>query len=257
MSREALADAAYCHAVLARSVEHPGHRVPGDGSELSDLKALRLRQMAGLITKVRHNAVRRWLPLTMRSLAAAGLEIDFFADHAPEFTARRREGLTDEQRTSLFVTSLRRWLQPDDDAHRLVADVLAHEMLLLELAERAPVPPPDANAIAGPGSTPRLREGVRILHLSVHPPDVANVALATSDPLPVDRSPRSYAYIPTPAGPRVKSVPPELAPLLELADGSATIEQIAAALGLSAAVDDVADVFQVWARKGLADVEQP
>lgn len=256
MSREALADAAYCHAVIARSVENPGGLASHEGSAmLSEPVARRLRQVAGLITKVRHNPVRFRFPLTMRALAAAGLEIDFFAHQAPEFSARRRQGLTDEDRTSLFVDGLRKWLEPADDAHRLVADVLAHELLMIQVAEHDPVPPPDVDAVAEAGNRPRLREGVQILHLTVHPPDIAGVALAGRNSRPIERAPRCYAYIPTPAGPRVKSVTPALAPLLEMADGSASIAEMTEALGLEAAVNDVAAVFQLAARRGLVDLE--
>lgn len=257
MSRESLADAVYCHAVLARCVEDPG-RLPSldDEPPRAEIDLLRLRQMAGLITKVRHNPVRFSLPLTMRALGAAGLEIDFFADYAPRFSARRREGFSDGERTTLFVSALRQWLQPSDDGHQLVADVLAHELLMIRLADQDPVPPPDAGAVVSVESRPRLRDGVHLLHLTVHPPDVADLAEAGAGPCAIDRTPRCYAYIPTPAGTRVKCVAQHLAPLLDMADGAVTIAQMADALRLESAVDDLVAVFQVMIRQGLADIER-
>lgn len=252
MPGETTTEPAYCHAVLARLVEEPGRLVPGPGDgHLAGLDVGRLRQLTGFITKVRHNSVRFRLPLTMRALAAAGVEIDFFADLAPEFCTRRRAGLTDDDRVALFVDALDRWLRPADDRHRLVADVLAHELTMAEVAEHPPVPPPATGAVVGGRSRPRLRAGVRVLHLTVHPPDVAGPAAG------IDRTPRCYAYVPTPAGPRVKRLEPALAPLLGLADGSATVAEIAAALDVGTAVADVAAVFEVLVHRGLADVEAP
>lgn len=246
---EAAAGAAYCHAVLARLVEEPGRPAPAvpDGLDLG-----RVRQVTGLITKVRHNPIRFRLPLTMRALAAAGVEIDFFADLAPEFGARRRAGLTDDERVALFLDALDRWLDPSDAAHRLVADVAAHERTMAEVAAHPPVPPPDTGAAVRADSRPRRRAGVRVLHLSVHPPDVADPPAGG-----LDRSPRCYAYVPTPAGPRVKRLDPALAPLLDLADGSATVEAIATGLGVGGATAGVAAVFEALVHRGLADVVAP
>lgn len=212
--------------------------------------------MAGLITKVRHNPVRFSLPLTMRALGAAGLEIDFFADFAPRFSARRRVGLSDGERTPLFVSALSQWLQPSDEGHRLVADVLAHELLMIRLAGQDPVPPPDADAVVSVESRPRLRDGVHLLHLTVHPPDVADLAKAGVGPCPIDRTPRCYAYIPTPAGVRVKCIAQDLAPLLDMADGAVSIAQMADALGFVSVVNDLVAVFQVVISQGLADIER-
>jgi hypothetical protein len=254
---EAPAGPAHCHAVLARLVEDPSRLggPPDAGPVTAALDLQRVRQVTGFIAKVRHNPVRSRYPLTMRALAAAGIEIDFFADHAPAFTTRRRAGITDEARTALFVDALDHWLQPDDDArHRLVADVLAHERVLAELAGREPAAAPDVEAVLTPRSRPRRRDGVRILHLTLHPPDVGDGAAAESA---IDRSPRCYAYVPTPAGPRARSLDPALAPLLELADGSRTVAGIAAAVGAADAVDLVVAVLEVVVRGGLADVVGP
>jgi hypothetical protein len=257
MPADALAEPAYCHAVLARLVEDPGRLTsdPDHDQAWPGLDVQRLRQITGFITKVRHNPVRFRLPLTMRALAAAGIEIDSFADLAPEFSTRRRQGLSDEERTALFVAALERWLQPSDDVHRLVADVLAHELTMLELAGHDPVPPPAVDAVVDGDSRPRVRAGVRILHLTVHPPDVADVSRDGVLPSDVDRAPRCYAYIPTPAGPRVKSVEPAIVPLLELADGSSSIAEIATALDIESAAEGLAAVFEVLVRRGLADIE--
>lgn len=258
MPAETLPQPAYCHGVVARLVEQPRdlaccHEDP----RLPELDVNRLRQIAGFIAKVRHNPVRFRLPLTMRALAAAGLEIDFFAHHAPEFTARRGEGLTDVERCDLFVSGLQRWLDPADDAHRLVADVLAHELTMLQEAARSPGPAPAVEGVVGGDSRVRRRDGVEVLHLTVHPPDVADAALTGMDSTGIDRSRRCYAYVPTPAGPRVKSLEPALAPLLESADGRASVAEIAAAVDASAPVEGVAAVFQMLVRSGLADVELP
>jgi len=253
MPVDALADPAYCHAVVARLVDDPC-RLASDELPWSGLDVSRLRQIAGFIAKVRHNPIRFRLPLTMRALAATGIEIDFFAHHAPEFTARRREGLTDQDRTALFVAALEQWLSPSDDAHRVVADVLAHELAMLDTAAREPVAPPALDAVVDPDSRPRLRAGVRILHLTVHPPDVADLPPGGAALSGIDRAARCYAYISTPAGPRVKSVAPALAPLIEMADGSATVAEIATAVKIDA-VADVAGVFEVFVRRGLADID--
>jgi hypothetical protein len=256
---DVLGEPAYWHGVMAQLLDDP-HRLAASGDSggrgWPGLDVRRLRQMAGLVAKVRHNPVRVRLPLTMRALATAGIEIDFFADLAPELSDRRRAGLSDEERTTIFVDALRRWLRPADRAHRLVADVLAHELTLRELAEHEPVRPPALDAVVDTGSRPRLRAGVRVLHLTVHPPDVAGGTQVGATPPAVDRAPRCYLYVPTPAGVRVKDLAPALAPLLQMADGSATVAEMAAALHAEATTArDLAAVFQLLVRRGLADIE--
>jgi hypothetical protein len=258
-----VAGPAYVHGVLARLVEHPDRpAVEASGAPAApgrpdpcELDAERVRQVTGFITKVRHNPVRFRLPLTMRALAAAGVEIEFFAHHAPAFTAWRRGGMTDEERTARFVAALRDWLDPALEDHRLVADVLAHELTLAEVAGLAPVAAPAVDSLVHRGSRPRLRTGVRLLHLTVHPPDVASGSAGTASLEPLDRAPRCYAYIPTTAGPRVKNLDPALAPLVECADGSTTVAEMAAALGLEAAAERMAACFELLVHRGLADVE--
>jgi hypothetical protein len=251
---DAGADAAYYHGLLARLVEDPSRLTDGAPAGL-DVR--RLRALSGLITKVRHNPIRPRLALTLHALALAGAEMAFFASYAPDFTERRRRGIDDDERIALFATTLRQWLRRDDDAHRVVADCLDHELTLLAVSEAVPVTPPQRHAVVEPDSRPRRRDGVPVLHLSVDPQHVVEASVAGSGLADLDRAPRCYAYIPTPAGPRIKQVAPELAPVLDLANGSATITELAAELGVGSAVDLLAAAVQVFVHGGLVDIEPP
>ena len=97
-----------------------------------DLDAL--WKFAGLTTKVRHNGLRGDLPLTFRLLNVAGLEIEVFASYA---SCRAAEGKsyasTSAARSRDLLMFLEHWLDLDNHAHRLLWDLMRHELTLAHL----------------------------------------------------------------------------------------------------------------------------
>lgn len=245
-----------CHGLIARRVERPLLDAREDGGSadtaLSGIDVDRLDRVAGFVTKVRHNPVRFVLPITLRALTVTGLENDFFTSYAPAFTLARSEGLSDDDRTRRFAEALRRWLDPDLDDHRLVAGVLAHERTLAELAGAAPLQPPSSDVHVDPRSRPVLRTEIRSVHLDVDPSRVADVAAGRGGLLDLDRTPRCYLYLPTPAGTKVKQVDPAAATVLELADGRRRIEELARLIG--GGETTLVEFYIDAAHRGLVDV---
>jgi hypothetical protein len=248
-------DAGYCHGVIARIVEQPW-RSPVDGCAGLGLDVNRLRGVVGQITKVRHNPVRARLPITFRTLAATGCELEFFADYAPEFTSRRRDGIDQDERVASFAAALRDWLDANDHGGP-IGDVLDHELTLLSVAAEPPVAAPQRGTRVRLDSVPRCRPGVRIRQLGVFPPEVV-AALHTGTGLDsLDRTIHWYAYVPTVLGPRIKQLAPACAPVVALADGTATVDDIAGRLGVGDRAADIAALFEVLVDNGLMDIEQP
>lgn len=255
MLTDASADAARCHGVLAHLVERPSERID-DAAGMPGLDLARVRAISGLIAKVRHNPMRARLPITFHALSAIGADIEFFANYAPSFTERRRAGIDEAARLDGLVDALLDWLRPDEcDDHRIVHDVLTHELAILDADACDPVAPPQRDAAVSVTSRPRRRERVAVHELTVHPPDVTDADLHGAPLDGLDRTQRCYAYIPTPAGPRVKRLDPALAVVLMLADGERTVAELADLVDCAPAAGRLCDVVAVLVHGGLADIE--
>jgi hypothetical protein len=128
----------------------------------------RLSLFRGFIVKVKHNSVRRALPLTFRLLLAVGKELAFFRYYAPSYLAVRSSGpLALERQVQLMAKHLPRFLEADTSlAGRAVADVLMHEMALWSLRANCVEiqPPQSAGAIAWRGEMEIRRYGTDVLH---------------------------------------------------------------------------------------------
>jgi hypothetical protein len=94
-----------------------------------DLPALRL--LAGFITKVRHNPLRRTIPCTLLTLEKTATDLDLFADYAGLFAKlQNTKALDDQERTEQFARFLQNHLDGNNWRHQMALDVLNHEQIL-------------------------------------------------------------------------------------------------------------------------------
>jgi hypothetical protein len=131
--------ARHVHAILAAALAEPDlldqwrrdrepviHR--GVTREELDLDAL--WRFAGLMTKVRHNDLRKGLPLTFRLLDISGIEIDLFARyalHAAQSGSKCGAG-KQESLFAFFEGELSR----DEPMQALIWDIIRHERVIIE-----------------------------------------------------------------------------------------------------------------------------
>jgi hypothetical protein len=137
------------HAVLAAGVHSPNLIVrwqkdpqfllrQGIRPESIDLTAL--WKFAGLPVKVRHNPIRRQLPITFRFMSVAGLEIEVFASYATFCAANgRRYAATSEERANDLIGFLEQWLDFSNTTHLILWDLVRHEHALARLT-RSTIP---------------------------------------------------------------------------------------------------------------------
>ncbi len=138
--------ASQVHSVLAAGLNSPSvlqnwlrnseelehfHIAPGS----LDLEVL--WKFAAFANKVRHNDLRRVLPLTFRLMTCLKLDIRIFGDYAAEAVALRNAGTKSlEAKMSSFLDFLRHWLKTaGDDAHALLWSVVCHESTLHQLRQ--------------------------------------------------------------------------------------------------------------------------
>src|SRR5262249_26679620 len=101
-----------------------------EGVDAAELRRIVLCR--GFIVKVKHNQVRKILPLTLRLLPAVGLELTFFSEYAPAYLAMRASGSVQiDRQVEQLAAKLKVFLDQrsglDVDALR---DVLTHELTL-------------------------------------------------------------------------------------------------------------------------------
>lgn len=143
-----------------------------------------LRRFGGLSYKVRHNGLRRGMPVSFRLLRLLGIELDLFAAYA---AARARDGTTlatgDRLRRRDLVAFVGGWRMPGVAAHDRVWDIVRHESALADLEDE----PGDA-ASARPErpltSDSRLAVVGRLIrHDITYDPDTIAAATAATDAL--------------------------------------------------------------------------
>lgn len=136
------------HAAIAAGVDNPmliesWQREPQllrqIGVEPGDLNLTTLRKFAGLSTKVRHNGIRQWLPLSFRLLSVASMEIELFAAYGSHCAAIGHTfASTPFGRAADLVDFLGHWLDRTDDARAALWDIVRHEVALAVLARSVP-----------------------------------------------------------------------------------------------------------------------
>lgn len=151
------------------------------GIDVETLDFHAIRKFAGLGCKVRHNELRRELPLSFRFVKAAGIEIDFFAAYA-EHLAESGKTLakTKEERADGLLLFANKWLDRSDRKNALFWDVLQHEMAIFAAKHRAQQPASEKPAPSGLNGHSVMRtQGtlqLRILHFN--PADIAQALQA-------------------------------------------------------------------------------
>lgn len=136
------------HAVMAAGVQHPDliarwQEDPGfllsQGIEPGGMDLTALWKFAGLTVKVRHNGIRRELPITFRFMSLAGMEIELFASYATFCATKGRQyAATPDGRTRDLIAFLEQWLDFDSTVHCLLWDLIRHEQALALLAKSNP-----------------------------------------------------------------------------------------------------------------------
>lgn len=152
------------HAVLAAGVHNPDliarwQKDPqfllGQGIQPESIDLIALWKFAGLTVKVRHNGIRRELPITFRFMSLSGLEIEVFASYATFCAAKgRRYAPSPEERTRDLIAFLEQWLDFAETNHSLLWDLIRHEQALALMTSIASTTP-FVKAKGPPGSRPK------------------------------------------------------------------------------------------------------
>ena len=247
-----LAEPSFLAASLAAEAEQaPGGEGLGAGDAAGVLGAERLERLGlfrGFITKIKHNALRRVVPLTLDLLACLRLEVDVFAACSAEYVILRAAGpLSPDRQLAFFEDQLARFLKTQPGAVREgVLALLAHEACAWRVGmETGP-------AAAAPGAVAPCG-GLRVQGYGVDVLALAD-ALATGSFDPAADWPRRacrLAYRRTPDGLAVAEIDGFSAFVLSLVDGRrdvAAITEAVAAAGLPQVSE--ADVGALLAQAG-------
>jgi hypothetical protein len=153
--------ARHVHAVLAAAVDDPGvpfrlQRQAGKAGAAA-LDFDRVRLFAGLAVKVRHNDVRLSLPLTFKILDLLKISIEFFSSYARQAAVPRNANRKSrDDKIQSTIEFLNRWLDDENQNHRLVHDVARHEHALIQL-RRTTTLPADPCGVDRAQATPKSR----------------------------------------------------------------------------------------------------
>jgi hypothetical protein len=131
------------HAVLAAAVERPSlieqwisrpMMLDKLGVDPAGLNLQKLRQFAGLAVKVRHNALREFMPISFRLMSVGAIEVEIFADYAM-FRSKKElsYAATTSMRASDFIDFLEDWINQDERSHVLLWDAIRFEYALARL----------------------------------------------------------------------------------------------------------------------------
>jgi hypothetical protein len=145
----------HIQALIARCLTEPDvlPALPDDANGLDAASLQRIALFRGFIVKVKHNQVRKILPLTLRMLPAVGLELAFFSTYAPAYLAMRSSGpMPLDRQTTQFALDLQRFLDGQSGVMRdAVNDVLTHELKLWSLRSESEAHEPSGVRPGGAG----------------------------------------------------------------------------------------------------------
>jgi hypothetical protein len=201
------------HSLLATVVTDPGFLselspsarrsltddVAGGRAGQDNIRAI--MKFAGLVTKVRHNQLHEFVPLSLRALQCLSLEIEFFSFYAPVFSKMwQRRPLTLEFRLEHFARNLRAFLNVGIRSHAFVAEILSHELRLIRLRSRQipAAPARSSNRKPNGHSRPIVDGAIEIPAMRWNPADIGSMTDAASILNRVRRrshSERYYAYL--------------------------------------------------------------
>lgn len=196
------------HAVLAAGIQRPDlidgwqsdpQALHAHGIEPAAIDLPALRKFSGYTTKVRHNGVRNVLPMTLRLMGAAALEIDLFTAYA-SFCAANGQTYTGtvDERCRKLIAFMERWLDLSRKDHALLWDLIRHEfapVTLAALPAAFDTPAPSAASSSPPAAradstVPRIAGNLLLYEMQSDPrataaamlektPDLDGVELAT------------------------------------------------------------------------------
>jgi hypothetical protein len=119
------------------------------GIEVGGLDFGALEKFAGQNTKVKHNGVRQYLPITFRLLSAAALDIEAFSAYALKLSSIDRPlAPTPAARAIDLISFLTCWIDCSRRSHWLLRETLMHEGALLRLRTTTPCSASDAGTVA-------------------------------------------------------------------------------------------------------------
>lgn len=194
------------HAVIAAGVENPRlievwQRQPEllrqVGVDPDSLDFTALRKFAGLSTKVRHNGLRQYLPLSFRLMSVTTIEIEVFASYSVHCSLIGRTlAATPLRRADDLIDFLGQWLDLADRNQRVLWDIIRHEYALSVLATRA-LPPMHAwthVSLLSPDATsiPSICGQLLLRELSCDPREVSEVLRQRTPPLETITLKQSY-----------------------------------------------------------------
>lgn len=194
------------HAVIAAGLENPHlltlwrqdpNRLQKCGVDPDDLDLDALWKFAGLTAKVRHNGLRRDLPLTFRLLNVTGLEIEVFASYAC-FRAAAGAPYADtlDARAQDLFSFLEHWLDCEKHEHALLWDLIRHELALAQLSKLTTLASTVRSSVK---SAPRAATiprvcGEIILHEMRSDPREVSAKLHEKSPRLADLSPGAFTF---------------------------------------------------------------
>jgi hypothetical protein len=217
---------------------------------------------AGLSAKVRHNPLRADFPLTFRVLKATGLEVEVFSHYASEAARLRvqRKNSNEEKVESLYAF-LESWLDPADDRHALIWDVISHEITVMRMGRTRPRQ--EERAYENPRTriatdhAPEVRGELTLRRMNFDPELVAQRVLGTlveGGGLKRDPCLLGYWRCDPQDGLSILRLDSLGFHLLEMADGRTPIGAIGdsmRAIGIRVADEELIDAFSSLASQGL------
>lgn len=250
------------HAEVARYLTDPvalQAACDGDGSgSICDREQLhRLLLFRGFITKIKHNALRRAIPCTLRLISTLKFEVNFFAAISPAYVELRQAGpVPNDEHLSWFESEMEAWLtRVQPNGRTLVSDVLAHEMTIAEVQQAG-----NTASVDRLPNTPRFIGEVRVRRYETDVRVAVNkLSKGTFNPN-TDWIVRdvNLVYHRAPGRPvSISEVNPFVTLVFSLVDGKRCVDTIASTLadsGLPEATEPVLhSVFREVAAQGLLE----
>jgi hypothetical protein len=257
------------HAILAAGLADPRRldcwrrlrRTFINDATDAEFDVARIWLFSGLATKVRHNDLRSALPATFRILDSAQLSNELFAYYAPKAAELRNEGRNSKTvRIASLIEFLDCWLDREKPCHSVIWDIVRHESAIYHLRTGAAGQPASSDAREAreisARSVPLRSAGAIQLPMSCNPVDAVRAVRAGADPASVPREESTFAYclLDDRVQVRIMAVDALASFLMDAADGSRTVAEMAERLresGIELAPEDLIQPLSGLASAGL------